>query len=104
MANDRWGEVVEAQRQYIEFQRAVNYKDKDNIYIHLRTHDKDFTTVKIVNEDNGNELPLAELNLQHDFYLPDNVQDKWFAFDKSTWDVLNMRTDKPQRLLCVMSG
>lgn len=95
--------VRESQRQYIEFQRTVDYNAKDKIYIHIRTYNNPFKYAKIVNPSNGKSILLKEVNLNHDFYLPKTLCDKWFTFNKIDWDKLELDMTINQSLNCILT-
>ena len=91
-------------KQYLEIQRMINYNTKDNIFLHIRTFDKDFNTVTLIDKTNGSKLKLVEKTITHNFWLPKNAQDRWFQFDKSFFD--NLKTNKKgyAKVDCVFGG
>ena len=78
-------EITDNRRQYFEFQRIVNYKDKDVNLLHLRIKGENFASAKLVHEASGTIIPLEQVEINHDFVLPADRIDKWYKYDNIAW-------------------
>lgn len=72
---------------YIEFQRIINYKDKDKILIHISTF-ADYDTIDISEPEKALSFPLQEIPLTTDFITTEGKVDKWFIFNRQNWEKL----------------
>lgn len=78
-------EITDNRRQYFEFQRIVNYNDKDVNLLHLRIKGENFASAKLVHEASGTIIPLEQVEINHDFVLPADRIDKWYKYDNIAW-------------------
>ena len=82
------GNIRRNGRQFFEYQRVVNYKDKDISLLHMRVKGDDYVSAKLVHNLTGIEIPLEQLDIKTDYVLPEDRIDKWFKYDPVAWKKL----------------
>lgn len=106
------GNIRRNGRQFFEYQRVVNYKDKDISLLHMRVKGDDYVSAKLVHNLTGIEIPLEQLDIKTDYVLPDDRIDKWFKYDPVAWkklaDYIGGKNEQDRRsntteLNCVLS-
>ena len=63
------GNIRRNGRQFFEYQRVVNYKDKDISLLHMRVKGDDYVSAKLVHNLTGIEIPLEQLDIKTDYVL-----------------------------------
>lgn len=66
------GNIRRNGRQFFEYQRVVNYKDKDISLLHMRVKGDDYVSAKLVHNLTGIEIPLEQLDIKTDYVLPED--------------------------------
>lgn len=69
---------------YIEFQRIVNYDNKDNVLVHILTTGE-YDEIDVVVPKQEIQFKLEEVHIDNDFIISDNKVSKWFKYNPEDW-------------------
>ncbi len=69
---------------YIEFQRIVNYDDKDHMLVHILTN-REYSKVDVVVPKQNIKFALEEVKIDNDFIISENRVSKWFKYNPTDW-------------------
>lgn len=72
---------------YLEAQRIVNYKDRDQLLLKICKGGKDFSNVSLYYKDMY-FFDLNEIELNHDFKFPESKNIHWYEYRNEDWNKL----------------
>lgn len=73
--------------EYLEAQRIVNYKNRDEVLLKICKFGEDFCNVDVYYKDKY-LFALKEININHDFKFPENKNIHWYEYRNDDWNKL----------------